>query len=224
MEYPCGCVNEMNEELLVLQSISKCYYHQAHSGRGGLAHYIEMGCIVNQIPQHARLIAEMRTALGEMGEPLERGHEGMAVEVGSGLSMYAPWLLRMSYQYIGIEPDREAAQWVRSALDVDVQNTTLEDSHIVNGSVSLVVAAHVLEHATAPLEFLGKINTIMQPRGRLLLIVPDDLDPVNPDHLWFFTEESIRRTITKAGFQDVKSVVKRIVRHENFIYCSARKS
>ncbi len=59
--------------------------------------------------------------------------------------------------------------------------------------------------------------------GELWTIVPNDDDPLNPDHLWFWNEESLRGCVEAAGLQVVTFAVRQRVEHEKFMYLRARK-
>lgn len=221
--YPCGCVNVVDDKWGILKSVSKCDEHQRASGKTGMAHYVDMGAIKDGVPQHAKYSKEMLAAFDEMGIefPYSYKSRDRALEIGCGLGMYVPLLLHRGYQYRGVEPDPVAAHWTESTFDVVVRNFTFEDYS--GGEFDLIVAAHVFEHFVDAPAMLLKTFVCLAHGGNLVLIVPDDMDPVNPDHLWFFTPTTLQRILTQIGFVDIHMAVRRIVRHENFIYCIARK-
>lgn len=230
--YPCGCVNRIDPEWGILRSVSKCASHLRHAGKTGMAHYLDMKCIVGGVPQHAKYAEELDVAMVEINRLIFPAptRDTVALEIGCGLAMYAPKLLNLGYKYYGIEPDAAAAHWARMTFCVPICQTTFEDAtgyfmdaHFTGAFPSLVLAAHVIEHVTDAPAVLASIFQLVKPPGRLILIVPDDRDPVNPDHLWFFTMPTLRTTLERIGFTDVQMVSKSIVKHENFIYCSAVK-
>lgn len=231
MVYPCGCMNETDAISGVLRSVSKCEHHRQQSGRGGMAHYLEMGCIIDGVPQHAKYAAELRECLRDMDCPIYphnsdvsmTGVDDVALEIGSGLSMYAPMLMNLRYDYNGLEPDAEAAAWARSTFDVLIVEKKLEELTCCDTAFALIMAAHVFEHLQNAPRMIAKTFSLLQKGGRLILIVPDDEDPVNPDHLWFFTPTTLRSVLEDVGFKDVRMTVRRRVKHENFIYASAVK-
>jgi hypothetical protein len=53
--------------------------------------------------------------------------------------------------------------------------------------------------------------------------VPDDSDPVNPDHLWHFDERTLRGCVEAAGLVVERLVVRKYIERENFLYVRARK-
>lgn len=231
-EYPCGCVNGIDMEWGVMRRVQTCPGHQAEGGKTGLQHYIDMGCIVDGVPQHAKYCRELKDALFQMEATLlpwrVNGEDSLfgnshAMEIGSGLSMYTPMVLEMAYKYEGIEPDREAATWASSTFATNIFTEPLE-RFFQYMEYQLVIAAHVFEHIADAPEMLLKTWSMLVPLGRLILIVPNgEDDPVNPDHRWFFTPATLRSTLERIGLTDVRIIEKQIVKRERFIYCSALK-
>lgn len=221
-KHPCGCINYMDPNWKVQRSRSKCGFHVAAGGKTGMSHYEDMKAIINGTPQHERYERELQECLDEMGRPLVPAPSGReyALEIGCGLAMYGPWLERLGYSYVGLEPDAEAAKWVREALRLRVISLPYEKL-VTPILFDLIVAAHVFEHLVHAPSMLDKTFDLLGPGGRLIMIVPDDQDPVNPDHLWFFTPSSLRFMLNEIGFEDIQICVRRRVKHENFLYVSA---
>lgn len=225
-DYPCGCVNGTDMQWGVMRRVSTCAAHQAEGGKKGLQHYIDMGCIVDGVPQHDRYVAELRSATDEMGIPRGSHRKEKSLEIGSGLSLYASDLRSQGYLYTGIEPDKEAEEWSRRnacpGSPLEIIETTFEKHS--GGPYKLILAAHVFEHMADAPAMMKKAFGMLAAKGRLILIVPNgDDDPVNPDHLWQFTSATLGLTLRRIGFSDIRAVEKRIVERERFIYCSAVK-
>ena len=233
---PCGCRNALDPEWGVLKSISKCDKHRAKAGRGGLDYYRDMHALdSNGIPRHKFYVEELKEALGngDLFKPHYAKGGGTLIqpkllEIGAGLGMYCPMALKEMYAYWAVEPDTEAAAWIRGCFDVVVYSGTFEDYHRAYYSHSIgfemIIAAHVLEHLKEGPAALRKMFDLLSPHSsRLVLIVPDDSDPINPDHLWLFTPENLKSSLERTGFIDIKIEVRRRVKHENFIYAIARK-
>lgn len=223
--YECGCSNRPDAASGVMRNVSKCESHKRHAGRGGLAYYTELGCIVNGIPQHQKYGTELDEGLraANASAMIQRCSGGVALEIGGGLGMYAPWLMHRGYVYYGCEPDAEAANWTRSTFDVPVENCTFEKYPADFAWVDLIVAAHVLEHIPDAPAALVKMNKLLPVGGRVIIIVPDDEDPVNPDHLWFFTPATLAGLLKASGFAESRMGVIRRVKQESFIYATAVK-
>lgn len=223
---PCGCVNEIDPEWGIEKSKSKCDYHRSKGGKTGLEHYRDMCAIDSRgIPQHKRYGEELHFALDELGEIdvcQDTFGTVFALEVGAGLGMYAPYLMQRGFRYEAIEPDKEAASWIENNFDVLVFRGYLEDFQAAF-KYGLIIAAHVFEHLKDAPAGIKKCFDMLSSGGRLILIVPNNDDPVNPDHLWMFTESTLASTLSRIGFKDIRMVSKQVVKHEKFIYCTAVK-
>lgn len=224
--YPCGCLNETDERCGVMRSVSKCAAHTAQRQEVatlGVDYYRSLGVLAGGVPHCQGHIAELVEAIGEPPAVTGGRHGGpLAVEVGCGLSMYAPLLLSLGYRYLGIEPSFYAASWTRATFDVEVIEATF-DAWQPGIRPQLLLAAHVVEHLPDAPAALARMGRLLQPGGRLYVIVPDDSDPVNPDHLWFFSPESLRECVRQAGLELERLAIRQRIAREKFLYLSARK-
>lgn len=218
--YSCGCVNRIDSATRILRCVSKCDGHLAEAGRGGLSYFEELGAIRNGIPQCELYERELLDALPELESLKSSG--GQAIEIGCGTSGYIPFLLRAGFQYLGIDADDEAARWTRETFDVPTIGLPFECSGPLE-PVEMILSAHCLEHFKDAPAMLRKMWSLLKPGGHLVLIVPDDSDPTNPDHLWFFTVATLSAILKKTGFIQIRTAVRKRVDRENFIYCHARK-
>lgn len=223
ISYACGCRNEVHPATGALRSVAKCAAHQrARREAAGLgqAYYQELGTIRDGIPQCALLLGQMREALGEFpkANPGDR-----ALEVGCGVSMYAPGLLRAGYVYTGLDPSAWGCAWTSSAFDVKTVVGTLESAILGMDRYDLILAAHCLEHMADAPWAIRRCADMLRAGGESWIVVPDDEDPVNPDHLWNFQEASLRASLEAAGLVVDRLEIRRHVAHENFLYAVARK-
>jgi len=220
--YPCGCVNAIDLPSGVLRSSLKCEGHRAamrEVGDLGAEYYAELGVIVDGRPQLGPHLDQLTEALGEI-TPVESGR---VLEIGCGVSMYAHRFLERGYTYVGVEPSRWAAEFTARWFGVEVQNVAIEDANLLPGSFDLILAAHSLEHLRNAPAGIRKCADLLKTGGELWIIVPDDEDPLNPDHLWFFTEATLRDCAHRAGLVAMQFAVRRHVKHESFLYIRARK-
>jgi SAM-dependent methyltransferase len=232
--YPCGCVLARMPPFGVLRSVCKCRTHRAGArdpaGLDG-AYYAELGVIDaegRQLP--TAHVAELTEALG----PLPGGHgrfpgredlPGIAVEIGCGASPYCRAILDAGWFYIGVERSRWAVEFMRTICPLPhggIHEGPFEEMEEQPHS-GLILAAHVLEHMDDAPGAIDKCARILAPGGELWVVVPDDSDPFNPDHLWLFTPETLAACLAGAGLTVEALEVRRYVAHERFIYMRARK-
>lgn len=222
--YVCGCVNEVHAASGVLRSVSKCEGHRreqrepAHLGR---SYYEGLGTIAEGVPRCAAYLAQLREAMGPF--PCVPPGESVALEVGCGCSMYAPGLIRRGFDYVGLEPNEWAARWTASTFDVPVLVETLESATLSPHGYDLILSAHTLEHLADAPAALATMHSALRHGGELWLLIPDDTDPLNPDHLWFFSERTLRACLERAGFVTDLVATRKYIDRENFLYCRARR-
>ncbi len=224
LSYPCGCINRLDPEYgNVMRSVLKCNAHKAKSNTGredekGQKYYEKCGTAGLLGKIETPHVAELCEALGDDVVPYLAG--GSALEVGCGVSPYATWLKSKGYSYFGTDTCGWAIDFMRAVGHDVAKIETWEVHPDLTGSYDLVLAAHVLEHiADAPNE-LCDMRRCLKPGGQLVLVVPDDSDPVNPDHLWFFTQKTLRVCMLYAHFTEIRTVERQIMEHEKFIYAA----
>ncbi len=221
----CGCVTGPDAKSGATRSFQKCHGHVAERAAQpqGEAYYRSIGVLdaAGRV-RTDHYAAELLEAVGPLPDPPERST--LAVEVGCGLSPYVPLVRSAGYGYVGVEPDRWAADEMAKRFGAAVIGSTFEAFvYSAVPMVGLVLCCHTLEHMADAPAALSLMSRMLAPGGHLVLIVPDDTDLLNPDHLWFFSPESLYSCLTAAGFEVPTVAVRRHVERENFIYCVARK-
>ena len=91
------------------------------------------------------------------------------------------------------------------------------------GCYALILAAHVLEHLDDAPAAAAKCARLLAPGGELWVVVPDDSDPCNPDHVWMGGPDAWRACVEAAGLAVERVAVRRYIQREQFVYIRARK-
>lgn len=228
MKYSCGCINETDSDSGVLHCIKKCEFHlkwaAEHQQGGSIEYFKDVGCInAEGIPNNKLLIDELQDGLSvEDFAYLGFGLNKKITELGVGLGPYIPFFLLCHWDYVAIERGVFASKWIEQTFDIDAITISVEDyMSSTREPDHCIFAAHLFEH----LENMPKVlrQCFDRVTERLYLIVPDDGDPTNPDHYWFFTQETLKGLLEKIGFVKVRMQMRKRVPHENFIYCVAEK-
>jgi methyltransferase family protein len=226
--YSCGCVNEVHEKSGVLASVLKCEFHvdysRTHPQGDSIDYFKAMGCINERgIPQNKLLIDQLWGALlPDDFMYLFHGEGKHVLELGPGLGPYIPFFLQYHWKYDSVEMAPFACDWIESTFGYSPIRTTAEGFFLWDDSdYQCIFAAHLFEHVVNAPKLLKQCFDRLNER--LVLIVPDDSDPTNPDHLWFFTQETLHALLEKIGFKNVRSQIRKHVPQENFIYCVAEK-
>ena len=120
-----------------------------------------------------------------------------------------------NYKLFGVEYKKEAAEEARTR-GITVWEGTFEDAAISSSSIDLIIMQHVIEHVYNPVETLKKVHNILKAEGRVIGELPNiDSWDANlfgkywggghaPRHIWFFTPNTLKLTLEKCGFSDVK--------------------
>jgi SAM-dependent methyltransferase len=137
---------------------------------------------------------------------------GILIEIGAA---YGFFLLEAKdhYQVHGVEIAAEAAEFARER-GVDVRTGGLTRSILEEiGPIDVVVMLDVIEHLEDPKSALELCSEFLRPGGAMILTTPDfastlaritgkswrNMTP--PQHLWYFTRESITRMAAAAGLE-----------------------
>ena len=221
LAYVCGCVNEVDPECGALRSVSKCDDHlreRSETAELGEAYYRSNGALDRDAP--ARYSAELTEALGAVPSP--RWPHLEALEIGCGASPYVLALQRAGWAYRGLDTSAWARRWLKARHGVCTIAADFE-AWEPDCQLGLILAAHCFEHMADAPAAIRKCAEILAPGGQLWLIVPNDDDPLNPDHTWYFSEHSLRSVVASAGLEGVMISTCQRIERERFLYLRAVK-
>lgn len=136
------------------------------------------------------------------------------LDIGCGSGTLLALLKRRGFQASGFDFSGEAAGVAKAnhGLDVTVASS-LREAGFAGGAFDLVTLFHVMEHVLDPHGVLAEVRRILQPKGRILVQVPNieswqarllgrrwyGLDV--PRHVINYSGESIRWLINDCGFR-----------------------
>jgi SAM-dependent methyltransferase len=160
----------------------------------------------------------------EMGVEIPIGSPAThkALDVGAGIGIYAPWLLRCGYFYEAVDSSPWAVKYIEGAYGGPVHRVAFEDFPVGKLKYDIVISGHCLEHFHDARTALERMAMLLKPKGILLLVIPDNSDLLNPDHHWFFTQAGIERWLHDLQLCDIRTIEKQIVPREKFIYVAAK--
>lgn len=220
----CGCLVIRDPDWQVLRAVEKCEFHRAwlRSQPCGQAYYEQLHCFdADGTPRCTSYVEQLQEAVGAF--PLAAAG-ARAIEIGCGVSMYAGAILAAGYTYQAWEPDVWAATWTRQHYKVPVTTLPFETAPPGDvGRFQLVLCAHAVEHMPHAPRALRELGNLLRPGGVLYIVVPDDTDLCNPDHHWFFSAETLQRTIERVGLKVDRLETRKYIDRENFLYCLAHK-
>lgn len=106
----------------------------------------------------------------------------------------------------GIGLNEGFVKYGREVLGLDLEHGQLTDFTFPAESFDIILFHQLLEHLRDPGAFLEEIARLLKPGGYIELSVPDaetELKLDFPNHLFYFSRNSLMRLIEKAGFEDV---------------------
>lgn len=128
------------------------------------------------------------------------------LDVGSGGGEWLYALQQRGVVGLGLELDRSYADFARREYGVAVINGSVEDVAPRDDRYQAVTLFHVLEHVPDPVRVLTRCLALLEPKGRLIVEVPNMASryqhPQNrfhPAHVIGFTPETLSRSAIKAG-------------------------
>ena len=145
--------------------------------------------------------------------------KGDLLEVGSYCGFFLDTFTKKykSWNYIGIEPSKWAAEYARSQLNINTRTGTLEDNiKDLSSNYDAVVAWDVLAHLSDPSAFLTQTNSIMKQNG-VFCFSTLDIDNWIPKimgkhwpwlmemHLFYYKTKTTEQLLNKAGFKILRS-------------------
>lgn len=171
----------------------------------------------------ASMLASLYPGLGEHLDLLIRYLDAPAetrnrlLDVGCGDGEALDILRLLGWQTIGVELDGKAVESAR-ALGLDVRLGNLHDVGFAAQTFDVVTSSHVIEHVHDPLAFLIEQRRVLTPGGCLIAVTPNaegpmhrkwekywfNLDP--PRHFTIFTQASLQRLASAAGFSRIHIV------------------
>ena len=132
------------------------------------------------------------------------------LEIGCGGCLLLEAFKKKGYEAIGIDPSSFALKEGRKRGIKVVRD--FFPSKRIKGKFDLIFHSNVLEHAVSPVGFLKSQYRHLNDGGLVILAVPDcnrtilngDISMFYHQHLSYFDDESLKNTLSAAGFKDVK--------------------
>jgi 2-polyprenyl-3-methyl-5-hydroxy-6-metoxy-1,4-benzoquinol methylase len=170
-------------------------------------------------PRQLRRVQRRVEQQADFLQPVMQPH-WRVLEIGCGLGLLTRWLSQQGCKVVGLEPDRQQAEYARQHCGAEVIPSLFEAADLPAG-FDFFAASHVIEHFPEPLAFLEKIRSLAAPRARLFLETPNILAPkVGPRrvfslaHNFYFSPQTLGASLAKTGWRLERT---RIYRRDSFL-------
>jgi 2-polyprenyl-3-methyl-5-hydroxy-6-metoxy-1,4-benzoquinol methylase len=136
------------------------------------------------------------------------------LDIGASAGMFLVHVKDRVARANAIELDRSCCEFLRTKLGIDVDSKFLRESKFAGEKYDVICSFQVMEHVDSPVEFLRDIRASMHEKSVAFVEVPNLGDPLltvwnipsyqnfyyHSAHLHYFTEQSLRKAASDAGF------------------------
>jgi len=136
---------------------------------------------------------------------------GRLLDVGCALGGFLDVAKQNGYSVSGVEISKSAAEYVNKRLELEVHNGDLPSANLPSDHFDVITMWDVIEHLDSPHPTLSEIHRVLRQDGVVVLTTGDAsstwakltgkywhlLTP--PQHLYFYTPESLTRVLELNG-------------------------
>ena len=146
-----------------------------------------------------------------------RSPEGRRLlEIGSGAGLFLIAAVRAGWEATGIELSEAAAGFARDTLGLDIRQERAETIDLPPQSFDVVAMFDTIEHLFDVRGVLETARRTLRPDGSLVISTPNydavsrlaigrDWSMLAPmEHMYYFTERTLRALLESCGFRDVR--------------------
>jgi 2-polyprenyl-3-methyl-5-hydroxy-6-metoxy-1,4-benzoquinol methylase len=147
-------------------------------------------------------------------------NKGNVLEIGCATGEFIQEAQKSGFNALGIDASKMYTDYAQKK-GINVRHGYLEDFKF-DHSFDIVALFHLIEHIENPKNFLKKIYPLTSDSGMLYIITPNAdglLDKIfgyrhplyiQPDHLLFFSKETLSRLLTEVGFNVLKVLTREV--------------
>lgn len=140
------------------------------------------------------------------------------LEIGTGAGFFLKAAVRFGFDAYGLELSTEASEYARTRLGLRVLQTAAEEMPFEPRYFDAAAMFEVIEHLRDPLRVVRAAHRALKPGGRFIVSTPNlgalsrlmlgsEWAVLSPaEHLYYFTETTLRTMLQKGGFRSVRFV------------------
>lgn len=137
---------------------------------------------------------------------------GKLLDIGCATGTLLEATENHGWKGFGIEPSTWASKIGREKYKLDIFQGTLETAKFRDKHFDAVTCLDVIEHISSPKKLLAGIHRILKKDGVLCIVTPDigsfisrilgeNWWHIRPDHIYYFTKESLSLLLLSQGFR-----------------------
>jgi len=137
------------------------------------------------------------------------------LEVGCSVGMFLYHIRNYVKEVVGVDYDTKSACFAAKKCQCPVFDKDIKDLNLKKGSFDVVCAFQTLEHVADPVKFIKELASYLKKDGIIYIEVPNthsillelyalpnyEIFHYHPAHLWYFSEISLKKVMSKAGFK-----------------------
>ena len=143
-------------------------------------------------------------------------NNGSILEIGAGGGYFLDEAKKIGFQPYGVEPNKKAAAFIKNCLGIPCEEASLSESTFDGKKFDIIYHCNVLSHLYDPVREFKKIYNGLNDDGIVVFETGNigemkkkyyrlyDGDFGVPDHLYFFSEKSIKKLLESSGFEPIK--------------------
>jgi len=133
----------------------------------------------------------------------------------------------------GSELSKKEVEFCKNILKIDVNNKPLSE-RFEKSSMDIITLIFVFEHIGSPVSFLEELKLYLKPEGKLIIVVPNILDPLISlyqidelknfyfciEHLFYYSPATLTKILDQSGFSSSIELIQEypITNHLNWMY------
>ena len=154
----------------------------------------------------------------DVAEEIIKGHPKKVLDIGSGLGCFLNVGKKRGWDCLGIEPSVDSVNYSRAKFEINVKEIFLSSETADQiEKQDFIHSQEVIEHLSDPVEMVEITHSLLNPDGVVCIACPNDFSPLQgvvnnlvdvpdwwvapPEHINYFSIESLSNLLTKSGFE-----------------------
>jgi 2-polyprenyl-3-methyl-5-hydroxy-6-metoxy-1,4-benzoquinol methylase len=139
------------------------------------------------------------------------------LDIGCATGLLLNYVREKGWSTKGVEICKPSVEYARKRFGLDIFLGTLEEAAFPSDSFEVVHFSHVIEHVPYPKKMLIEIRRILKPDGHIIVTTPNiagghalfaraSWRSLIPDHIYLFSQKTLRKLLELSGYRVVKQV------------------